>query len=233
MNPLPVHERFHTWQGEGCHLGKSAYFIRLQGCPVKCPWCDTAGTWHPDHVPSDVEQADPDTLAEDAFASGCEIVVLTGGEPAIHDLHDLTHALRIRSLPVHLETCGAFPLHGDFDWITLSPKWEALPLDENLAEAHELKIIVEDETSIARWTTELAGRHQIENVWLHPEWSLLNDPSRKEQGAQVLESISNWVKGHGAPYRAGYQLHKVFQVDQQDPNSRPLVPLGGDPERGM
>ena len=102
-----------------------------------------------------------------------------------------------------------------------------------MAEAHELKIIVEDETSIEKWVAELVGRHQIENVWLHPEWSLLNDPSRKEQGAQVLESISNWVKGHGAPYRAGYQLHKVFQVDQQDPNSRPLVPLGGDPERGM
>ncbi|MBT3570715.1 MAG: hypothetical protein HN494_17840, partial [Opitutae bacterium] len=66
-----------------------------------------------------------------------------------------------------------------------------------------------------------------------PEWSLLNDPSREEQGAQVLRSISNWVKEHGSPYRAGYQLHKVFQVDQQDPASRPFVPLGGDPERGI
>ena len=79
MNLLPVNERFHTWQGEGCHLGKSAYFIRLQGCPVKCPWCDSAGTWHPDYVPEVVEKADPEAIAESAFASGCEIVVLTGG----------------------------------------------------------------------------------------------------------------------------------------------------------
>ena len=177
MNLLPVNERLHTWQGEGCHLGKSAYFIRLQGCPVKCPWCDSAGTWHTDYVPEDVEKADPEALAESAFASGCEIVVLTGGEPASHDLHDLTHALRIRSLPVHLETCGAFELHGDFSWITVSPKWDALPLDRNLADAHELKSIVEDETSIRKWITVLEGRHQVENGWLHPEWSLLHDES--------------------------------------------------------
>lgn len=232
MNLLPLNERFHTWQGEGCHLGKSAYFIRLQGCPVKCPWCDSASTWHPEHLPPEVEKADPETLAEDAFASGAEIVVLTGGEPAVHDLLDLTHALRSRSLPVHLETCGAFPLRGDFDWITLSPKWDALPLDENLAAAHELKIIVEDETSIEKWTAELADRHQVETVWLHPEWSLLNHPDRKEQADRVLQAISRHVKTHGPPYRAGCQLHKLYQVDQQDPGSRPPAPLGGDPGLG-
>jgi len=134
---------------------------------------------------------------------------------------------------VHLETCGAFELHGDFSWITVSPKWDALPLDRNLADAHELKIIVEDETSIRKWVTELEGRHQVENVWLHPEWSLLNDESVKAEGEKVLQSISEWVKEHGAPYRAGYQLHKVYDVDQMDPASRTLVPLGGDPERGI
>src|SRR5690606_10755697 len=50
----PVHEQFHTWQGEGVHMGRSAYFIRTFGCPVKCPWCDSAGTWHPDHIPAKV-----------------------------------------------------------------------------------------------------------------------------------------------------------------------------------
>jgi 7-carboxy-7-deazaguanine synthase len=233
VKPLPVNERFYTWQGEGCHLGKAAYFIRLHGCPVKCPWCDSAGTWHPEHTPDKVEKADAETLAEAALLSGCEIVVLTGGEPTIHDLHELTHSLRIRSLPIHVETCGAFPFRGEFDWVTLSPKWDALPLDENLVEAHEPKIIVEDETSIEKWVSELEGRHQIENVWLHPEWSLLNDESRLEQGNVVLESISNWVKEHGAPFRAGYQLHKVFDVDRLDPNSRPLVPLGGDSSKGF
>ena len=172
-------------------------------------------------------------MAEDAFASGCEIVVLTGGEPAIHDLIDLTHALRSRSLPVHIETCGAYHLRGEFDWVTLSPKWDALPLDENLAEAHELKIIVEDESSIEKWVEALGGRFSTDQVWLHPEWSLLNDESRREEGKAALVCISEWVKEHGKPYRAGYQLHKIYEVDQQDPGVRPLVSLGGDPSRGV
>ena len=220
MKPLPVNECFHTWQGEGVHLGKSAYFIRLQGCPVKCPWCDPAGTWHPDWKPKDLLTVSPQTLAEQAKDSNCEIVVITGGEPTIYDLTDLTTELSNHHLPVHLETCGGFPLQGHFDWITLSPKWWQLPLDENLQLANELKIIVEDTDSITKWTNELQGRHNCQHIWLHPEWSQVQNP-------QVLESISNWVKTHGHPYRAGYQLHKVYNVDQLDPNSRPNVPLGG------
>ena len=220
MKPLPVNECFHTWQGEGVHLGKSAYFIRLQGCPVKCPWCDSAGTWHPDWKPKDLDKVSPQTLARQARESGCEIVVITGGEPTIHDLSDLTQELSKQNLPVHLETCGGFPILGNFDWITLSPKWWQLPLDENLEQAHELKIIVEDTDSISKWTDELHDRHNCQHIWLHPEWSQVQNP-------KILESISNWVKTHGHPYRAGYQLHKVFNVDQLDPNARPNVPLGG------
>ena len=225
MKPLLVNERFHTWQGEGVHLGKSAYFIRFQGCPVKCPWCDSAGTWHPDWIPPDVEKANPADLADAAAGSGCEIVVLTGGEPTIHDLADLTTELSGRGLPVHVETCGGYPFRGHFDWVTLSPKWWQLPLDENLRLADEIKIIVEDTESIAKWARELEGRYQADIVWLNPEWSQVKNP-------QVLESISNWVKAHGKPYRAGYQLHKVYDVDRLDPGAHPLAPLGGDPAKG-
>ena len=225
MNPLPVNERFHTWQGEGVHTGKSAYFIRLQGCPVKCPWCDSAGTWHPEWTPADVDEILPDALAEDAGRSNCEIVVLTGGEPTIHDLTDLTRELADRELPIHVETCGGYPFQGHFDWVTLSPKWWQLPLDENLQRADELKIIVEDTESIAKWETELEGRHTSKHIWLNPEWTQVKNPD-------VLNSISDWVKTHGKPYRAGYQMHKVYDVDRRDPGSRPLVPLGGDPAKG-
>ena len=225
MRPLPIHERFFTWQGEGVHTGRSAYFIRLQGCPVKCPWCDSAGTWHPDWVPKDVEKISPKTLAEDALASGCEIVVLTGGEPTIYDLEGLTSELSKKKLPVHVETCGGYPFRGTFDWVTLSPKWWKMPLDENLQKADELKIIVEDEESIDKWVKELEGRHSANHVWLNPEWSKVKDKA-------VLQSISNWVKMHGSPYRAGYQLHKVYDVDRLDPGARSLVPLGGEPSNG-
>jgi 7-carboxy-7-deazaguanine synthase len=108
MRALPIHECFYTWQGEGVHMGRAAFFIRTFGCPVQCPWCDAAGTWHPDFIPDKVDKIDPHTLAAIAEASGCEFVVITGGEPAIHDLSELTRELKARGLPAHIETSGAF-----------------------------------------------------------------------------------------------------------------------------
>jgi asparagine synthase (glutamine-hydrolysing) len=61
---LPIYETFHAWQGEGTHLGRSAFFIRTFGCPVHCPWCDSAGTWHPDYIPDKVDRLSVDLLVE-------------------------------------------------------------------------------------------------------------------------------------------------------------------------
>jgi len=225
MSALPVYERFHSWQGEGVHLGKSAFFIRLHGCPVHCPWCDSAGTWHPDHLPEKIDRIEPDELADEAFSSGCEIVVITGGEPAIHNLHDLAYQLRNRNLPVHLETCGAYSIHGEMDWITLSPKWNALPLEECLDQADEFKLIIEETGSMEKWTDALPLHSHGSPVWLHPEWS-------KARAPDILRSINNWVKEHGAPYRAGYQLHKLYKTDEEDERSRPSASLSHLPDDG-
>lgn len=222
---IPVHETFHAWQGEGTHAGRAAFFIRTYGCPVRCPWCDAAGTWHPDWVPADVERATPDALAERAAAHRCAFVVVTGGEPAIHDLAPLTDALHARGLRVHLETSGAFPLRGSVDWVTLSPKRARPPLDELWARADELKLIVEHPDDLAFWWDAARSRSRADHVWLHPEWSRRGDPA-------VLGAINTWVKEHGDPFRAGWQLHKLYRVDEGDPRSRPPAPLGGDPARG-
>ena len=223
---LPIYETFHAFQGEGCHLGRSAFFIRTYGCPVQCPWCDAAGTWHPDFVPERIERVEIDDLVARAAAAGPEFVVLTGGEPAIHDLAPLTAALAARGLPAHLETSGAFPLLGTFAWVTLSPKWWQLPLRQNVERADEIKIIVEDESSIARWREQLGPLRAERPVWLHPEWS-------QRENRRVLDAISDTVKRCGAPFRAGWQVHRNYRVDELDPHSRPAVPLGGAPERGF
>jgi len=223
---LPVHECFHSWQGEGMHMGRSAYFIRLFGCPVHCPWCDSAGTWHSDYVPKDVAKLSPFELAEQAEAAGAEFVVVTGGEPAIHDLAALTDEIGRRGLGRHLETSGAFEIKGDFDWITLSPKWQKMPLESSLLRTSEFKLIVEDADSIARWAEAIGSFFEKgETVWLHPEWS-------QRKNAEVLESITRWVKENGDPYRAGYQMHKLYNADLLDPNSRKSAPLGGDERKG-
>lgn len=223
MVPLPVHERFMSWQGEGVHAGRAAFFIRLYGCPVHCPWCDSAGTWHPAFAPIDLAYRPPDDLAWEAAGSGAPFVVITGGEPAIHDLTALTGALRAHGLPCHLETSGGFPIRGTFDWITVSPKWRKLPLKENLEQAHEWKLIIEDENSVDRWIEYLGDKPAVAHVWLHPEWSQRDNPA-------VLNAINRAVKQRGDPFRAGYQLHKCFAVDEEDDRSRTAVPLGGVPD---
>ncbi|MFO8027631.1 MAG: 7-carboxy-7-deazaguanine synthase QueE [Opitutales bacterium] len=222
---LPVHEQFYSFQGEGAHAGKAAYFIRTYGCPVHCPWCDSAGTWHPDYVPEKVNRIKVDELVAAAAATRAEFVVVTGGEPAIHDLRPLVEALHAAGLRAHLETSGAFPIKGEFDWITLSPKRWKRPLHENPAKADEFKIIVDSPGAIEEYTVILAAALNERPVWLHPEWSLRDNP-------EILNGITDWVKAHGAPYRAGWQLHKPYQADILDPKSARAAPLGGDPARG-
>lgn len=221
---LPVHEQFYSFQGEGTHAGKAAYFIRTLGCPVHCPWCDSAGTWHPDYLPKRVKRIAVDELVVAATATKAEFVVVTGGEPAIHDLKPLVEALHAAGLKAHLETSGAFPIKGDFDWITLSPKRWRLPLKENLSKTDEFKIIVDSPGAIEEYTAGLKTCGD-RPVWLQPEWSM-------RENAGILSGIANWIKARGAPYRAGWQLHKLYKADILDPKSTKAAPLGGDPDRG-
>ena len=83
---LPIQEQFYTFQGEGRHSGQAAYFIRTFGCPIHCPWCDSSGTWHPDYKPDKIERISPESLVAEVEKTAAEFVVVTGGEPAIHDL---------------------------------------------------------------------------------------------------------------------------------------------------
>ena len=221
---LPIHEQFYTFQGEGLHAGKAAYFIRTFGCPVHCPWCDSAGTWHSDYIPKRIAKIAEAELAEAAAATRAEFVVVTGGEPAIHNLSALVEALHSHKMPVHLETSGAFPIRGNFDWITLSPKRWKLPLAENLGRADEFKIIVDRDGAIEEYTRLIQPREAP--VWLHPEWSKRDDSS-------ILDSITDWVKAKGAPYRAGWQLHKPYRSDMLDAAGARPAPLGGDPKLGF
>lgn len=222
---LPIHEMFYTWQGEGCHLGRAAYFIRTYGCPLHCPWCDSAGTWHKDYVPETIQKRLPNELADVVAKSGARFAVITGGEPAIQDLRALTSALHKRDIKVHIETSGAYELKGDFDWITVSPKRARDALSENITQASELKFIIEQPSDITYWREHVSRYYNGCPIWLHPEWTQHNN-------AEILKAISEAVKTNPDEYRAGYQLHKLYQVDALDVGSAPRVPLGGKPELG-
>lgn len=219
-----INEHFFAFQGEGVHMGRSAFFVRVNGCPVKCLWCDSAQTWHKDYF--DGQKHKNKTVAEilDAIGDDCpEFIVATGGEPA---LYDWTRLIEKSIYPVHIETSGGFKLKGQFDWVTVSPKTEKPPIKENYKKANEIKIIVEDTRSIMRWENELTEHCPDLPVWLHPEWGSRNDP-------KVLGIISDFVKnGYALNYRAGYQIHKLYKVDSLDERTVKPAPLGGNPLRG-
>lgn len=229
--PYPIHEVFHTFQGEGVHIGKPAFFIRTFGCPLHCPWCDSAGTWHKDYVPPRIARYVAGELARMAKESRAAIAIITGGEPAIHDLAPLTHALHNHGIRVHVETSGAFPINAPVDWITLSPKFAKLPLPEIVDKCHEMKWIIDSVENLHKWKVWHVeqlhrGACHTEHIWLHPEWSQRTNPD-------ILGAISHAVKRGGGLYRAGWQMHKLYQVDALDKRTQPLVPLGGDPTKGF
>lgn len=226
----PVFERFYTWQGEGVHMGRAAYFIRLYGCPQECPWCDSAGTWHKDYRPAQVQLMTPEAIAECVRQESPEdsIVVITGGEPILFDLRPLVDALHALGWKVHLETSGMSELRGDIDWVTLSPKpFGKRPVRSVVERAQEVKIIVHDLQDIQDGLDTLYGLPESAVIWLHPEWSRARD-----RDPVILNGITQAVK-ENPRLRAGYQMHKLYRADDLDVNSdKRLIPLGGNVELG-
>jgi organic radical activating enzyme len=196
--PLPIMESYLTLQGEGFHQGKPAYFIRTGGCDVGCFWCDVKQSWPlTGHSLMSVE-----ALVEEAGASGAEIVVVTGGEPLMHDLKELTTSLQIAGLKTHLETSGTYTLTGDWNWICLSPKKFKPPLDEIMSQAHELKVIVYNQSDFdwgERYAALVTGDCRL---FLQPEWS---------HEKEMIPLITDYIMQHPR-WRISVQLHKYLNL---------------------
>jgi 7-carboxy-7-deazaguanine synthase len=162
----PVMEHFFTIQGEGYHTGKASYFIRTAGCDVKCWWCDVKDSWDTEKHPR-IMVAD---LVDAARNSGAPFVVITGGEPLLHDLEPLTAALKNAGMAVHIETSGSSPVSGHLDWVTLSPKRFKKPVDDIYAYVDELKVVVLTKKDL-KWAEEEASKcPEGAILLLQPEW---------------------------------------------------------------
>lgn len=164
---LPLMEHFHTLQGEGRFTGQSAYFLRLGGCDVGCVWCDVKESWDKAAHPL----TEMDQMVTHVVNSGSNIAVVTGGEPLMHDLGALTARLREKGVRTHIETSGAHPLSGTWDWICLSPKKFKAPLDEVVKAADELKVVIFHPSDFL-WAEQFAARVSPDCLlYLQPEWS--------------------------------------------------------------
>lgn len=163
---LPIVETFHSVQGEGAWTGTNAFFIRLAGCDVGCPWCDTKQSWPQQHHPQRLVAE----LVAEAIAIAPAIVVVTGGEPLLHDLTLLSEGLRNSGLRVHLETSGAHPFSGSFDWVTFSPKPTKPPHASIYAQVSELKVVVTAAADLAEAESYAAQVPAQAQQFLQPEW---------------------------------------------------------------
>lgn len=191
-------EDFYTIQGEGFYQGSAAYFIRLGGCEVRCIWCDVKDSWDVNaHPKTNVRQ-----IAEKVKASGSKITVITGGEPTMHDLTALTTELKNVGLKTHLETSGAYPLTGQWDWVCFSPKKFKPPHPSVSEKADELKVVIFHKSDFA-WAEEFARKVKSGcELFLQPEWS-------KEK--EVLPLIIDYVKAH-PQWKISLQVHKYIDV---------------------
>lgn len=192
---LPLMEAFRTVQGEGAHTGRPSFFFRIGGCDVGCHWCDVKESWdagkHPvTPLAAMLEQLRPED----------QTVVVTGGEPLMWNMGPLTEALQAAEKRVHLETSGAYPLTGTWDWICLSPKKTKAPRPEWYNVAHELKVIVYNRDDI-RWAQEHAAQcHPGCILYMQPEWS------RRET---ALPMIIEFLEDH-PEWRLSLQTHKYI-----------------------
>ncbi len=130
---LPLMEEFYTIQGEGFNSGKAAYFIRIGGCDVGCHWCDVKESWDASLHPLTAA----DLIVEHALSNPSKAVVVTGGEPLQYNLNYLSAVLKNHGAQTFIETSGAYPLSGQWDWICLSPKKTMAPLKEVYTKANE------------------------------------------------------------------------------------------------
>jgi len=195
---LPVMEHFYTLQGEGFHQGRAAYFIRLGGCDVGCVWCDVKESWDADKHP----KFDVQRLRFEVAKTPAEIIVITGGEPLMHDLAELTKELHAAGFKTHLETSGAYPLTGSWDWICLSPKKFKAPLPVILLEADELKVVIFNKSDLD-WAEKYAGQvSQDCKLYLQPEW---------DKAAQMTPLIIDYIKAH-PKWELSLQIHKYINV---------------------
>ena len=195
---LPVMETFYSLQGEGFHQGKAAFFIRLAGCDVGCVWCDVKESWDASKHPHRTIQS----LVEEAASHPSPLVIITGGEPLLHQLDSLTNALKAIGKQVHLETSGSSPLTGSFDWICVSPKKFKAPLPEVLLKADELKVIVFNRHDLS-WGESFQTQVPVSCLrFFQPEW---------DQRNLVTPLIIAYIE-QNPKWQLTLQIHKYVQI---------------------
>ncbi|MCU0388297.1 MAG: 7-carboxy-7-deazaguanine synthase QueE, partial [Chitinophagaceae bacterium] len=183
---------------EGAHTGRAAYFIRLGGCDVGCVWCDVKDSWDADKHP----RLTVEKIVGEAKKYSGRLVVITGGEPLMHNLEPLTQALHNEGFTINIETSGSHPLSGELDWICLSPKKFKAPLPEILPKAQELKVVIFNKSDFDWAETYAAQVSEDCQLFLQPEW---------DKREQMTPLIIDYIHTH-PKWALSLQTHKYIGV---------------------
>ena len=195
---LPIMEFFYTIQGEGFYSGRAAFFIRIAGCDVGCVWCDVKDSWDSEKHPLQTI----DFLIEQVVTSGTNLVVITGGEPAMYDLTALTNRLKTINVEIAMETSGCYNLIGQIDWYCFSPKKFKAPVDQAYQLASELKVVISHPSDFQWAETHAEKINTSCKLYLQPEWS-------KQE--RFLPEIIEYVKNN-PKWRISLQTHKYMDI---------------------
>lgn len=194
---LPLMEEFYTIQGEGAHTGTAAYFIRIGGCDVGCHWCDVKESWNAKlHPPTKSD------LIVDNVIKHADTVVITGGEPLMWSLDYITNQLQKNNIKTHIETSGAYPFSGTWDWFCLSPKKTKLPLEEVYEKADELKMIIHNMSDFQFAEEEAVKVGNNCKLYLQPEWS-----KREKMIPIIVDYVMKNPK-----WKISLQTHKYLNI---------------------
>ncbi len=191
-------EAFYTLQGEGFHAGRAAYFIRLGGCDVGCVWCDVKESWDASVHP----QLTIGQIVEEASSFKGRLAVITGGEPLMYNLDELTMTLKEAGFQTNIETSGAHPMSGHWDWVCFSPKKFKEAHPSIFEQANELKVIIYNKSDFkfAEKYAKLVNKDC--QLLLQPEWS-------KKDTMQPL--MVEFIK-ENPQWKMSLQTHKYLDI---------------------
>jgi 7-carboxy-7-deazaguanine synthase len=191
-------EAFYTIQGEGFYQGHAAYFVRLGGCDVGCVWCDVKESWDADAHP----KMSVDDIVTEALQYEGRLVVITGGEPLMHDTSGLTKAFQDAGFVTNIETSGSSPMSGSWNWICLSPKKFKEPLPEICLQANELKMIIFNKSDFEYAEKYAALVSPSCQLYLQPEWGKIDS---------MIDSIISYIQ-QNPKWQLSLQIHKYLGV---------------------
>ncbi|MBQ3909993.1 MAG: radical SAM protein [Muribaculaceae bacterium] len=192
----PVNEIFYSLQGEGFNTGTASVFVRLSGCNLRCAFCDT------NHQPHTMMSL-PEIVDEVMRYPSAPLIVLTGGEPALHIDDKLIKALKMTGKTIAIETNGTLPLPEGIDWVTLSPKTafqggNSLPCV--LTSCNELKVVYTGQ--------DLSQYDSIEAQHRFLQPCYVDDPEQCREGLDTtVKAVLNNPK-----WRLSLQTHRIIGI---------------------